>query len=379
MSQPLSASILVSSYNYARFLKQAIDSALGQTYPDTEVVVVDDCSTDASREIIVSYRDRIRVVLRQENQGGRATYNEACQYCQGEVIFLLDSDDCLCPTAVEQAMPLFADPAVVKVQWPLWQIDADGGRSGRVVPCHALPEGDLRARVIAEGPWALTTQRTSGNAWLRALLQRVLPVPSGVYADDYLSAWAYALGVVRSLPEPQGYYRVHGQNTYNAKPFDQRLVYDLGHVDRCAAALASFYRSEGIEVDVEHWKRRAWICSVASSAHEIGGLVSASDAFILVDDDNWGTHGVVAGRRALPFPERSGCYGGPPVDTPAAIQELERLRQAGASHIVFAWQSFWWLEVYAALSEYLRSRFRCVLENERLIAFDLRAQLEEAA
>ena len=56
----------------------------------------------------------------------------------------------------------------------------------------------------------------------------------------------------------------------------------------------------------------------------------------------------------------------------AAIRELERLRQAGASFMVFAWPAFWWLDYYARFRRHLRSRFRCALENDRLIAFDLR-------
>ena len=58
-----SASIIVTSYNYERFLRETIESALAQTYPDTEVIVVDDGSSDHSREIISSFGDQIIPVL----------------------------------------------------------------------------------------------------------------------------------------------------------------------------------------------------------------------------------------------------------------------------------------------------------------------------
>ncbi len=96
------ASIVISSYNYGRFLRDCIDSALNQTYLDTEVIVVDDASTDDSPEVIASYGDRIVPILRKKNEGGRATCNAACKVSRGEVILLLDSDDMLCPTAVEK-------------------------------------------------------------------------------------------------------------------------------------------------------------------------------------------------------------------------------------------------------------------------------------
>jgi hypothetical protein len=55
-----------------------------------------------------------------------------------------------------------------------------------------------------------------------------------------------------------------------------------------------------------------------------------------------------------------------------AIQELDRLRQCGASFIVLAWPAFWWFDYYSELHRHLRSEFLCVLENERLVVFDLR-------
>ena len=55
-----------------------------------------------------------------------------------------------------------------------------------------------------------------------------------------------------------------------------------------------------------------------------------------------------------------------------AIQELERLREAGAEFIVFAWSTFWWFDYYAGLHRHLRTGFPCLLENDCLAVFDLR-------
>jgi hypothetical protein len=104
---------------------------------------------------------------------------------------------------------------------------------------------------------------------------------------------------------------------------------------------------------------------------DIAALVPAGESFILVDQDRLGNE-VAAGRHSVPFLEQDGQYGGSPPDDATAIRELERLRQSGASFMVFAWPAFWWLEYYSGLREYLRSKFCCVMENERLVAFDLR-------
>src|SRR5258705_13856552 len=107
------ASVIVNNYNYARFLREAIDSALDQTYRNTEVIVVDDGSTDGSREIIASYGDRIVPVLKQ-NGGQNSALNAGLSLSRGNVILFLDSDDVLLPTAVEAALEAFAEPGVVK-------------------------------------------------------------------------------------------------------------------------------------------------------------------------------------------------------------------------------------------------------------------------
>lgn len=104
----------------------------------------------------------------------------------------------------------------------------------------------------------------------------------------------------------------------------------------------------------------------------IAELISPGDAFILVDQAQLASV-VPVGRRAIPFLERDGQYWGPPQDDDTAIRELERLRQSGASFIVFTLPAHWWLHYYFGLRDYLRSKFRCVLENDRLTVFDLRS------
>src|SRR5262249_22826277 len=107
------------------------------------------------------------------------------------------------------------------------------------------------------------------------------------------------------------------------------------------------------------------------AARELAVVIPEGKAFILVDENQLGSDWV-DGRRAIPFLERDGEYWGKPEDDAHAIQELERLRRAGADFIVFAWPAFWWRCCYSGLQQDLRRRFPCVLENDRLMVFDLR-------
>jgi glycosyltransferase involved in cell wall biosynthesis len=98
--------VVICNYNYERYLAAAIESALNQDYPGTQVVVLDDGSTDGSREIIEKYGSRITAIF-QENGGQVAAYNHAISALETEYAILLDSDDILYPSAVSEVMQVF--------------------------------------------------------------------------------------------------------------------------------------------------------------------------------------------------------------------------------------------------------------------------------
>src|SRR5215217_2626916 len=120
-----SVSVMIGNYNYARFLRAAIDSALAQTHPAVEVVVVDDGSVDDSREVIAAYGARITPVLKA-NGGMGSTYNAGLPRSRGDVVIFLDSDDVLLPTAAAEAVNALREPGVVKAHWPLVEVDERG-------------------------------------------------------------------------------------------------------------------------------------------------------------------------------------------------------------------------------------------------------------
>src|SRR5437764_1246782 len=98
VSVPL-VSIIVTSYNYGRFLRPCIDSALAQTHSPCEVIAVDDGSKDDSPDILREYGARIRTVLKG-NEGPASSWNLGFTLSRGEYICFLDSDDTLLPSAV---------------------------------------------------------------------------------------------------------------------------------------------------------------------------------------------------------------------------------------------------------------------------------------
>jgi hypothetical protein len=106
------------------------------------------------------------------------------------------------------------------------------------------------------------------------------------------------------------------------------------------------------------------------AAQELEAAIPSETTFILVDKD--GSTTLVRQDPRLPLPlESDAQYSGPPPNDETAIREVEHLRQAGARYLVVTWPAFWWLEYYSGLHQHLRSRFECLLENERLVVFDL--------
>jgi glycosyltransferase involved in cell wall biosynthesis len=117
-------SVIIPTYNYARYLGEAIDSALGQTYPALEVIVVDDGSTDETPAILAGYGDGIRV-LRQRNQGVAAARNRGIAAAHGEYLAFLDSDDIWKPRKLELQIARFeSDPALGLVHCGTETIDS---------------------------------------------------------------------------------------------------------------------------------------------------------------------------------------------------------------------------------------------------------------
>jgi glycosyltransferase involved in cell wall biosynthesis len=102
LAEPL-VSIVIPCFNGARWLSEAIDSALGQTWPHVEVIVVDDGSTDGSLAIAASYRDRIRTTT-QERLGAGTARNLGLRLAEGRFVKFLDADDALLPDCVAWQM-----------------------------------------------------------------------------------------------------------------------------------------------------------------------------------------------------------------------------------------------------------------------------------
>ena len=226
------ASIIITSYNYEKFLPRAIDSALQQTYPAKEIIVVDDGSTDASRHIINSYGSRIMPVF-QENKGRSFATNTGFFSSRGEIIFLLDADDFFFPHKVETMVNYFLQ---VMPQTPealifhRLEMRTDDGSSpslyrprnlralnGKKKPglFEKLSEPESAYRYIQKwGFLPFFNCSTSGLSLTRSLADKIFPLPiEKIPSQDAPLVYAsMVLGTVYGTSEVLASYIIHGKN-----------------------------------------------------------------------------------------------------------------------------------------------------------------------
>ena len=371
MAVPPLVSVVVTNHNYGRFVGEAIDSALTQSYPNVEVVLVDDGSTDESRAVIERYGDGVRAIY-QEQAGQMRAATTGFLASRGDVVLFLDADDVLLPSAASVAARVADDPRIAKVHWPLQWIRADGSYLDEPPAPHDLPHGDLRESLLVDGPGAVLSPQTSGNAWARWFLDRVLPAPpSRSIIDGYLAALAPLYGRVGADPEAHTLYRLHPDAKHVVKGWRARLSRYLEDTEASFEAVARHGRALGFDVDTGKWRDMSYLHRLSRSVDELSAVLPADDPFVLVDEADWDID-ELDGRPAVPFPERDGVWWGLPADDADAVAALDRVSRAGIRTVVIGWPAFWWLDEYCLFAESLRQRFEIAHQNDRLMVFRAR-------
>ncbi|MDR0427020.1 MAG: glycosyltransferase [Dysgonamonadaceae bacterium] len=138
-------SVLMPVFNAEKYLNTAIDSILNQTYPDFELVIINDGSTDQSEQIILSYKDeRISYHINPANEGLVNTLNKGIAFCSGKYIARMDADDISLPGRFEKQIRfLEKNPDVVMVGGYMDKINEKGKRKtkyNKAVPNHLIKD-----------------------------------------------------------------------------------------------------------------------------------------------------------------------------------------------------------------------------------------------
>ena len=216
-NRPL-VSILINNFNYAQFLQEAIDSAVAQSYPFVEVIVVDDGSTDSSREIINSYKNKIVKVF-QSNRGQASAFNTGFAVSQGEIICFLDSDDVFSRTKLTEIVTIFTN--YPQVDWCFHSLNARDKNTGKLL-AYSLESSsricDFR-RQTKRGSCSFFAPATSGLCFKRSLLKQILPMAEELKLgpDRYLVNIAPIISPGYFLDRKLATQGIHGSNVNSLK------------------------------------------------------------------------------------------------------------------------------------------------------------------
>jgi glycosyltransferase involved in cell wall biosynthesis len=211
---------VVPCYNYGRFLAKCVDSLLGQTFQELEIIIIDDASTDETGEVLKRYEGdaRVKIVRHASNQGNICTFNEGISMARGEYVGLLSADDyCLRTDAVARQVAAFdAHLEVGFVYGAFVNVDAQGKqfRVGRPWPTDYVMEGPDEFSRMVSTPRLDNYVPASGT-----LVRRRCHDEVGLYDERlrHTGDWELWLRLaarysVAYIAEPLFAYHWHGEN-----------------------------------------------------------------------------------------------------------------------------------------------------------------------
>ena len=395
--------VAVPTCNRSGFLKISLESVLTQDYADFRVIVLDNASTDNTEEVVRSFADaRLAYVRNETNIGLFRNWDRAIEINKSPYLTILQDDDAMLPGFIRESVrALDEHPGAAFSVTLAKNVDINGepvDLNARYVSdptpeslvnglefLHRIVAGNklivhfssimLRSAALAAiGPFDIPHSKDTidFNLYLRLASQfDIVFIPK-------------ELCQVRSHGGQESRLHYHSEMSTGPVAVVAERIDAIGYLMRSGRTAEASYRNWLADRLLDLNARRSQLTQlliptltlarndrVEIASHEIAALVPAEARLILVDEASLGSE-VVGDRHAIPFLEREGQYWGPPADDEMAIRELERLRRAGAAFMVFAWPAFWWLDYYAGLRDYLGSKFRCVLKNSRVVAFDLR-------
>lgn len=234
-------SIVINNYNYAKYVSEAINSALQQTYDRVEVVCVDDGSTDNSVDIIRQF-ENVKSIFKS-NGGQTSAVRVGLAAATGEIVILLDADDVLYPDACDAIAQIWGERTTY-VQFQLRLFSAEKEDMGSL-PGFPFVENH-KEFLLCHGRFPYAP--ASGNAFSRDWAIKILEVtqhPNRTAPDMILAMCAPFCGEVRVIDRCLGKYRVH-QDNYSWRVTLQDVYYGAKDVEDEIRRFAEYL---GVQID----------------------------------------------------------------------------------------------------------------------------------
>src|SRR5687768_13638378 len=200
-------SIVMGTYNGSEFLKEQMDTLLAQTYPAIEIVIIDDCSTDGTFDMLKAYASsdpRIRLSRNSSNLGYNLNFEQAVKAAHGEFIAIADQDDIWEVEKISEMMKAWDKPNLVMLHSPSALFKTGGSIDWKSVHSRIPFHGDDVRKFFLYN-------HISGHNMLfkKSLLHQALPFPGNMYYDWWLAAVACCSGGIAYVEKVLAYHRLH--------------------------------------------------------------------------------------------------------------------------------------------------------------------------
>jgi glycosyltransferase involved in cell wall biosynthesis len=215
----MKVSILMAVYNGENYLEEAIASALSQSYPDVEIVICNDGSTDATRQLLDQYRDQRNITILHDAHCGKVhAFNRAFEACSGDAICFLAHDDVLPPDSIKERVSFMNETHA-------WAVYCNGdictAEMKTISPLVTCPKNIT---------WDEDKTHICRNNFLagalllirREIAESVFPIPEHLQLEDWWVVFntLYYAGRIEYLDRPLFHYRLHGKNDTGMPPVD---------------------------------------------------------------------------------------------------------------------------------------------------------------
>ena len=210
-SSPL-VSIVLCTYNGEQFLQDQLASLIGQTYPNLEIIVVDDCSTDGTKELLISYasqHDSVKLYFNEHNLGYNKNFEKAISFAKGEYFSICDQDDIWFPEKIQRLMTVIGDNWAVfsNSEFVDWQMKPMGLK---LITDNILM--DSYKSILMENFFTGHTSLLSRKSMLN-----ILPIPELGFYDWWIGFVCLYHKKLIFHDEVLTYYRVHQESVTQSK------------------------------------------------------------------------------------------------------------------------------------------------------------------
>ncbi len=272
-------SVVIPTYNGARYLGSTIDSVLAQTYPRVEILVVDDGSTDHTAEVVQRYGSAVRY-LGQTNAGTAAARNTGILAATGDLIALLDHDDLWLPDKLTRQVPRFADPNVGVVFAGIEFFDQETNHvTATYFPAESVDAHDVLAHMVL--PTQTLTFRRSAFDTV-GLFDATLPGTDDWDMEIRMAACYKVVGVPETLARVRLHETQQGRNAPRMYKNALRVVHKHRNLHpRCTACRNAARLSRRILREnyySDHLKARVFMH--LSAGHYVRAAISTVSAFL---------------------------------------------------------------------------------------------------